>query len=73
VEFADPVDYDRIDCDDELVIDNLLEAIKGRDEVKIVNRTKSIEFVGKLKLSGRDREILLSAGLLNYTRQKSNA
>jgi aconitate hydratase len=73
VEFADPVDYDRIDCDDELVIDNLLEAIKGRDEVKIVNRTKSFEFVGKLKLSGRDREILLSAGLLNYTRQKSNA
>jgi aconitate hydratase len=73
VEFADPADYDRIDCDDELVIDNLLEVIKGRDEVKIVNRTKSFEFVGKLELSGRDREILLSGGLLSYTRQKSNA
>ncbi len=29
VEFAEPADYDKIECDDELVIDNLPEAIKG--------------------------------------------
>jgi aconitate hydratase len=73
VEFADPADYDKIECDDEIEISNLPEAIKSRDEVKIVNGTKSFEFVGKLELSGRDREILLSGGLLSYTRQKSNA
>jgi len=38
--------------------------------VKIVDKTKSFEFVGQLNLSSRDREILLSAGLLNYKREK---
>jgi aconitate hydratase len=72
IEFADPADYDKIDSGDELQIDNLLEAIKANDEVKIVKADGSFEFVGKLELSERDREILLSAGLLNYTRKKAN-
>ena len=72
IEFAEPADYDKIECGDELVIDNLLEAIKGSDKVKIVNATSSFDFVGRLELSDRDREILLSAGLLNYTRKKTN-
>ena len=71
VEFAEPGDYDRISRDDELQIDNLLEAISSSDQVKIVDKTSSFDFVGKLVLSNRDREILLSAGLLNYTREKA--
>jgi len=67
VEFAESADYDKIECDDEIAIANLLDAIKSKDKVKIVNRTKSIEFTGSLELSGRDRNILLSGGLLNYT------
>ena len=70
IEFAEPADYDKIECDDELMIDNLLEAIKGSDNVDIVNANGSFDFVGRLELSERDREILLSAGLLNYTRKK---
>ncbi|MBC8469594.1 MAG: aconitate hydratase [Planctomycetes bacterium] len=72
IEFADPADYDKIECGDEFRIDNLLEAIRASDEVKIVKADGSFEFVGKLELSERDREILLSAGLLNYTRKKAN-
>ena len=72
IEFAREADYDKIECDDELVIDNLLEAIKGSDRVKIVNTTSSFDFAGRLELSEREREILLSAGLLNYTREKAN-
>jgi len=72
IEFADPTDYDKIDSGDELHIDNLLEAIKASDKVKIVKTDGSFEFVGKLELSERDREILLSSGLLNYTRKKAN-
>ena len=45
--------------------------IKDAGEVKIANAADSFEFTGKLNLSGRDRDILLSAGLLNYTRQKT--
>ena len=72
IEFAEPADIDRIKPGDLLQIDNLLEAIKDRDEIKIVNKTSSFEFVGKLDFSNRDREILLTGGLLNYTRKKAN-
>jgi aconitate hydratase len=72
IEFSDPVDYDKIEPGDELQIDNLLEAIKDSDKVKIARADGSSEFVGRLELSDRDREILLSAGLLNYTRRKAD-
>jgi aconitate hydratase len=72
IEFADPADYDKIDSGDKFYIDNLLEVIKTSDKVKIVKAESSFEFVGKLELSPRDREILLSAGLLNYTCKKAN-
>jgi len=73
VEFAQTSDNDKISLDDELQISNLLTAIETSDKVQIVNKTRSLEFVGKLTLSKRDREILLSGGLLNYTRGKTNA
>ena len=72
VEFAEPGDYDRIEPGDELVIDNLLEAIKGSDEVKIAEGDGSYEFVGRLGLPKRDREVLLSGGLLRFTREHAN-
>jgi aconitate hydratase len=72
IEFAKPADYDKIKPGDRLQIDNLLEAIKGSDKVKIIDKTSSFEFLGNLVLSTREREILLSAGLLNYTRKKIN-
>ncbi len=72
IEFARPSDYDKIKPDDQLQIDNLLEAIKGSEEVEILDKSGSFEFFGKLILTKRDREILLSAGLLNYTSKKTN-
>ena len=71
IEFADPADYDKIKPDEQLQIDNLLEAINSSDEVEIINKTSSLKYLGRLELSDRDREILLSVGLLNYTRKKS--
>lgn len=70
IEFADAQDCEKIKSGDRIEIDNLTEAIKGSDEVRIKDKTAGFEFSGKLSLSGRDREILLSAGLLNYTRKK---
>jgi len=72
IEFAQPSDYDKVKEADLLQIDNLLKSIKGSDKVKIAEKNGRYEFVGKLTLSDRDREILLSAGLLNYTRDKAN-
>lgn len=72
IEFANPADYDKIYEGDNLRIDKLTEAVKNSDKVTIVDETTGFEFVGKLVFSRRDREILLSAGLLNYTRKKAN-
>ena len=71
IEFADPADYGKIQPDDELAIDHLLDAIKSRDEIRIAKADGSYEFTGRLALTERDRAILLSAGLLNYTRSKA--
>jgi len=72
IEFSDPADYDKIEPGDELQIDNLLEAVKSSNTVKVVKTDGSLDFVGRFELSDRDREILLSAGLLNYTRRRVN-
>ncbi|MDD5063500.1 MAG: aconitate hydratase [Phycisphaerae bacterium] len=69
--FDEPGDYERVKPGDRLQIDDLLEAIKSSDDVVIVDKTSSFEFTGGLELSERDRRILLSAGLLNYTRNKA--
>jgi aconitate hydratase len=72
IRFASPSDYDRLQPGDELVIEDLLGAIRGSDQVEIRTRDGSSAFVGKLELSARDRDILLAAGLLNYTRTKAS-
>ena len=72
IRFADPSDYNRLQADDELVIEDLLGAIRSSDQVEIRKRDGSFAFTGKLELSARDRDILLSAGLLNYTRTKAH-
>jgi aconitate hydratase len=72
IAFTEPSDYDKIKPGDRLEIDNLLEAIKNSSEIKIIDKTSSFEFVGKLELSDRERKILLSAGLLSYIRNKAN-
>jgi aconitate hydratase len=72
IEFADPSDYDKIESGDGLLIDKLVEAITNKDEVKVKETKGRYEFFGKLVLSDRDREILLSAGLLNYTLKKAD-
>ena len=72
IRFADPADYDRLAAGDELTIDDLLGAIRSSDTVTIRKKDGSLTFTGKLELSARDRDILLAAGLLNYTRQKAH-
>jgi aconitate hydratase len=72
IELANQDDYEKIGEGDNLRIDGLVDAIKDKDEVKIVEENGRYEITGKLNLSGRDREILLSGGLLKYTLEQSN-
>ncbi len=71
IEFADAADYDRINCGDKFEIDNLSGVIKDSERITIVNKTGSYKFIGRLDLTGRERQILLSGGLLNFTRKKT--
>jgi len=71
LEFADACDYDRIQADDQLRIEGLIDAITSRDRITVADATAGFEFQCKLDLSPRDRDILLAAGLLNYTRKKA--
>jgi aconitate hydratase len=71
IELANPADYEKINEGDKLLIDGLLDAIKSKDDVKVAEETGRYEFVGKLNLSKRDREILLAGGLLKWTLGKS--
>ena len=66
--FAVPSDYDRIELNDELELGNLHEAIKSADSLLVHNRTKGFDFRVALRLSYRQRKILLAGGLLNFTR-----
>jgi aconitate hydratase len=72
IEFAQLADYDKVEPDDLLRIDNLPAAIKDSEKVKITEKNGRYEFTGRLVLSARDRDILLSAGLLSYIRNKAN-
>jgi aconitate hydratase len=67
--FESEADYDTIDRDDELVIENVTEAVASGDRVEVHNKTKGDSFGCKVVLSPRQREILAAGGLLNYTRQ----
>jgi len=72
LEFADPADYDKIDADDKLKIEGLIEAVKSSDKVTVGEASGKYSFIANLNLSARDRKILLCDGLLNYTLKKSN-
>jgi len=69
MEFADPADYDKVNLDDAIAIPELQTALQGRDTVEIRNTTCGVTFKAKLVLTQRDRDILLNAGLLHYTKK----
>lgn len=68
--FADAADYDRIDDGDKLSIDDVYKAVE-QDTILIKNVTKGYEFKAKSVLTPRQREILLSGGLLNYAAKQN--
>jgi len=72
IEFENPSDYEKIKADDKLRIPSLLDAVGEADTISVKEENGRYEFTGRLELSDRDRKILLSAGLLNYTRRKAD-
>lgn len=68
--FSDPEDYASLSLGDELLIDNLLSQLKSRS-VTISNLSGDIQIKVIHSLSGRQQDIIIEGGLLNYTRKLS--
>ncbi|MEI6218462.1 MAG: aconitate hydratase, partial [bacterium] len=69
--FANPADYDKISLGDKLNIVGIGEAIAGEGKAMVKNDTKGVNIPVKVKLSERQKAILVAGGLLNYA--KTNA
>ncbi len=70
LEFVDESDYDTVALGDQIVIDDVRAQIKNGDTVTVVNKTKNTEIQTRCILTDRQKEIILSGGLLNYTTSK---
>ncbi|OPX43049.1 homoaconitase large subunit [Ruminiclostridium hungatei] len=66
--FENETDYDSIDMNDELLIEDAIEQVKEAGAVIVKNLTKQSEFSAKLSLSDRQVQMILAGGLLNYTK-----
>jgi aconitate hydratase len=72
--FANAADYDSIKDGDELHFDSIGAALdKGAETFSVRNVTRGVSYTLKMGLTERQRSILKSGGLLNYTRETSKA
>ena len=67
--FANPKDYDSIEQGDELLLPNIRVRIEQNLPLEVINRTKGQTIPLNCHLEGRNREIMLAGGLLNYLKQ----
>lgn len=68
--FENEQDYEKISQGDDLVIENLIDAVKGSGRAVIKNLSNGAEISVLCELSERAKEIVLAGGLLSYTREK---
>ncbi len=69
--FVNEEDYDGIDQDDKLVIEDAISQIKAGDKLIVRNVTKNKDIEVMLSLSPRLKEVILAGGLLNYTKMNA--
>ena len=69
--FENEADYDDIDMEDELLIENARDQIKAGSSLVVRNVTNGKVIKVNVSLSERQVEIILAGGLINYTKQQS--
>jgi aconitate hydratase len=67
--FKDPADFDAVDEGDELVIENVRDALKKAEGCTVRNITRGSAFEALLNLTAREAELLLEGGLLAHMRR----
>lgn len=66
--FARDADYDIVDTGNELEIAGIAAALTNVTDLSLIDKTAKKRIPLKYSLSGRQREILLAGGMLNYTK-----
>ena len=69
--FENPADYDTIDQGDILALEGIDAAIRAGGQITLVNKTKNQTITLTCQASDRQRAMLLSGGLLNYTKENA--
>lgn len=67
--FENEADYDKISEGDELVITDLISSVKEGKKLVLKNKTTGYDIPLNLELSERGKKIILSGGLLNFTKE----
>jgi aconitate hydratase len=69
LEFENETDYEKLAQGDKLLLENVINSLNSGKQLSIKNLTKSVSIPVKHDLTDRQKEIVLSGGLLNYTRE----
>lgn len=70
--FANEKDFDKAEQDDEVLIPDIRNRIADGDRVIMMNMTKNESYILDYNFTERQKQILLSGGLLNYTKTNEN-
>lgn len=65
--FANEADYDEISLGDEIVIEDIKNAIADGNTCTLADKTTGKKYTLNIELSERARQIILAGGMLNYT------
>jgi len=68
--FKNEEDYNEIEQGDTLEMPNIIEELKAGKDITVKNLTKNREFTIKYALSTRQKDVILSGGLLPYTAKR---
>jgi aconitate hydratase len=71
LKFSKSEDYDRIEKGEMLLLKDIGKSLKGNQSYKIYNMTKNYYFEVISDLNDREKEILLTGGLLPFTKKNS--
>ena len=69
--FVKEEDYEDIDMGDVLKIENAVEQVRSGKNIIVKNLTKGKSFEVRPEVSGRNREILIAGGMINYVKSKN--
>jgi aconitate hydratase len=69
--FVDPEDWNRIDADDKLKIDDLKETLLSRGPIQVFNQSKNVAYQTIHSMSDRQIEAVLEGGIINMIRNRN--